>query len=95
MFKFKNIILKPINCNLVDKVWLNKPKERIKKFFFLPDKISGKSVNKKILELKKYLIKSKYDLLFVSAPENVSWILNIRGNDNLFSPVTNAKIIDR
>ena len=33
MFKFKNIILKPINCNLVDKVWLNKPKERIKKFF--------------------------------------------------------------
>ncbi len=93
MFKFKNIILKPINCNLVDKVWLHKPKERIKKFFFLPDKISGKSVDKKILELKKYLIKNKYDFLFVSAPENVAWILNIRGNDNLFSPITNARLL--
>ena len=49
-------------------------------------------MNKKILELKKYLIK-QYDLLFVSAPENVSWILNIRGNDNLFSPVANARLL--
>tara|TARA_S200000501_G_scaffold373842_1_gene421948 strand:+ start:2143 stop:3843 length:1701 start_codon:yes stop_codon:yes gene_type:complete len=93
LFKFKNIILKPINDNLVDKIWFNKPKEKVKKFFFLPNSISGKSANKKIFELKKYLNKNKYDFLFISAPENVAWILNIRGNDSLFSPITNARLL--
>ena len=35
--------------------------------------------NSKINKISKYLKKNKSDYLFVSAPENVAWILNIRG----------------
>ena len=39
-------------------------------------------------------MKSKnIDNIFVSAPENVAWLLNIRGNDNPHSPIPNCKII--
>ena len=33
LFKTKNIVLKAINKNLVDEVWVNKPQETIKPFF--------------------------------------------------------------
>ena len=35
----------------------------------------------------------KSDYIFVSAPENVAWILNIRGGDSPNSPVPNARLI--
>ena len=36
---------------------------------------------------------NKFDFLFVSAPENVAWLLNIRGFDSSFSPTTNARML--
>ena len=93
LFKIKNLVLKPINLNLVDLVWQKKPKEKIKKFFYLTNKNSGRSSHKKILEFKRILVKNKSDFLFISAPENVAWILNIRGHDSKFSPTTNARLL--
>ena len=37
--------------------------------------------------------KNNADSIFVSAPENVAWLLNIRGGDNPNSPMPNARII--
>ena len=31
--------------------------------------------------------------MFVSAPENVAWLLNIRGSDNPNSPIPNCRLI--
>ena len=36
---------------------------------------------------------NKSDYLFVSAPENVAWILNIRGRDGPNSPMPNSRLI--
>ena len=39
-------------------------------------------------------MKSKnIDNIFISAPENVAWLLNIRGKDNPNSPIPNCKVI--
>ena len=35
----------------------------------------------------------KIDNIFISAAENVAWLLNIRGKDNPHSPIPNCKII--
>ena len=35
----------------------------------------------------------KIDNIFISAPENVAWLLNIRGKDNPHSPIPNCKIV--
>ena len=34
----------------------------------------------------------KADLLFIAAPENVAWLLNIRGYDCEYSPIPKARI---
>ena len=93
LFNIKNIILKPINKNLIDILWSKKPKDLIKPFFLLSKKNAGENSKKKILKIKNILLKNKVDYLLVTAPENVAWILNIRGYDSSFSPIPNARLL--
>ena len=93
LFKIKNVSLKPINRNLIDLLWFNKPKELVKPFFYLSRKDAGVATQKKIVQVKNVLLKNKIDYLFVTAPENVAWILNIRGHDSSYSPIPNARLL--
>ncbi len=89
---FLNNKLIPINKNLIDDMF----KKRIKKnkpFFSLNKNIVGESHTSKIKKIKSYLKLNKADYLFVSAPENVAWVLNIRGYDNPTSPIPNSRLI--
>ena len=93
LFNIKNISLKSVNKNLVDIVWSKRPKELIKPFYSLSKKNTGISSEEKILEVKKFFNKNKVDYLLVTAPENIAWILNIRGHDSIFSPIPNARLL--
>jgi len=93
LFKAKNIILEPINGNLIDSVWSKKPKDFVKPFFSLSKKDAGQNSQEKIMKVKNVLLKNKVDYLLVTAPENVAWILNIRGYDSAFSPIPNARLL--
>jgi len=88
----KNNKIKYINKNLIDEI--KKQKEKINiPFFSLNKSIVGESVNSKINKISKYLIKNNSDYIFVSAPENVAWLLNIRGGDGPNSPVPNSRLL--
>jgi len=93
LFSVKNIALKPISKNLIDNIWSNRPKDIVKPFFFLSNKDAGQEPQNKINKVRKILLKNKVDYLFVTAPENVAWILNIRGYDSEFSPIPNARLL--
>ncbi len=91
-FFLKNNKIKFITHNLIDKI----KKQKIKNnspFFSLSKNIVGESHTSKINRISTYLKKNKSDYLFVSAPENVAWILNIRGNDCPNSPIPNSRLI--
>ena len=91
-FFIKNNKIKFIKKNLVDKI----KKQRIYNsnlFYSLNEKIVGESTSSKINKISKYLKKKNSDFIFVSAPENVAWILNIRGKDSPNSPTPNARLI--
>ena len=74
-------------------VWSNKPKELVKPFFSLSTKNAGTATEKKIIQVKDVLSKNSADYLLVTAPENVAWILNIRGYDSSYSPIPNARLL--
>ncbi len=93
LFNIKNIILKPVSKNLIDILWTKKPKDLTKPFFLLSKKDVGENSKQKILKIKNVLLKNKADYLLVTAPENVAWILNIRGHDSSFSPIPNARLL--
>jgi len=84
--------IKFIEKNLIDEI--SKPKlNEINPFFSLTKKITGESSKSKINKISNFLKKNKSDYLFVSAPENVAWILNIRGSDCPNSPIPNSRLI--
>jgi Xaa-Pro aminopeptidase len=88
----KNNKIKFIAKNLIDEIKSKKIKNNFK-FFSLKKEIVGESSKSKINKIAKYLKKNKSDYLLVSAPENVAWILNIRGGDGPNSPVPNSRLI--
>ena len=95
-FKTKNTSLIPIKQNLIDKIWLNRPKVTIKEFFVLNSKYTGKNYKNKLNLISKILKKRKINKLLITAPENLAWLLNIRGKDSKYSPLPNCHaILDR
>ncbi len=91
-FFLKNNNIKYIDNNLIDEIKKQKNNFSVP-FFSLNKNVVGESVNSKINKISKYLKEKKSDYIFVSAPENVAWLLNIRGGDSPNSPVPNARLI--
>ena len=91
-FFLKNNKIKFIDNNLIDEIEKQKIKDDFP-FFTLNKDIVGENYTSKINKISKYLKKNKSDYLFISAPENVAWILNIRGGDGPNSPVPNCRLI--
>ena len=88
---FKNYFkLVPIYDDLIIK---KKSRKVDNKFYFIEDHISGESAKSKINKVLKYLRKDKSDCLFITAPENVAWLLNLRGRDSPHSPIPNCRVI--
>ena len=95
--QIKNYFLKHnkvkfISNNLIDEIKTQKVSDSIP-FFALKDEIIGENSKSKINKIINHLKKNKADNLFVTAPENVAWILNIRGGDGPNSPVPNSRLI--
>ena len=84
--------IKFINENLIDQIQ-KKKMGKSSYFFSLKKKIVGESSSSKLSKIANYLKKHKSDFIFISAPENVAWILNIRGNDGPNSPIPNCRLI--
>ncbi len=85
--------LEPIKQNLVDMLWIKKRSLNAKKFYILPKKAVGINHKLKIRKLAHILKKKKIELQFITACENVAWLLNIRGNDSSFAPIPNSYLI--
>ena len=93
LFKNSNCKLIPLEKNLINKIWINTSIKKYNKFYKLDDKDSGQSSKSKLKKLSKLLNKNKINLQFVSASENVAWLLNLRGGDSKFTPITNSYLI--
>ena len=84
-------ILTPTNEDLFYKA--NDRDVKINKFYKLDKKITGESSKSRISRVVKILIKKKIDYLYISAGENVCWLMNIRGKDLPNSPIANCNLI--
>ena len=91
LYYFRNRVkLTPITKTIINS---NISNNHTSKFYSLNPKVVGETVNSKIKRLIQILKKDRSDYIFISAPENVAWLLNIRGRDNPFSPIPNCRTI--
>ena len=91
-FFYKNNKVKFVNENLIDNIFKTK-KKKIIPFYSLNKKATGENHSQKIQKILSFLKKERLDYIFISAPENVAWLLNIRGYDNPTSPIPNCHFV--
>ena len=84
--------IKIIKDNLIDKIHKSYS-YYIKPFYSLKETVAGESHFKKITRVSNILKKRKIDYLFITASENIAWLLNIRGYDNPNSPIPNCRLL--
>ena len=91
-FFSKHNRIKELKFNLIDFICY-KQKINHKPFFSLDKSVVGESHMSKIKKVVNILKEKKSKYLFISAPENVAWLLNIRGYDNPNSPIPNCRLL--
>ena len=82
-----------LDKNLVDQIWKRKKNSTNGKFYKLPDTSVGENYKSKIKKVVSKIKKNNADIQFVTASENNAWLLNIRGNDSLYTPIPNSYIL--
>lgn len=71
-------------------IWLTRPSLPDNKAFVYDIKYAGESAESKIHKVLDETAKHGANSLFVSALDEIAWVLNIRGNDVTYNPVVTA-----
>ena len=87
----KNFIEVPEN--LIDKIWKKSNTKIQNKAFVLENVYSGEHYQNKLKQIKKILNINNNKSFFISASENICWLLNIRGKDSAYTPVLNSQAL--
>ena len=83
-------ILKPLDANLVDRVWKGQPGRPSGAVGVHPTQFAGRTAADKVAEMRKALEKAGADAAVLTLPDSVAWLLNIRGEDVSHVPVALA-----
>lgn len=77
----------PVEHNLIDKIWPHRPEAPAQKMRVHPLKYAGVPHAQKLNEMTAALNTAACDALILTYPEEIAWLLNIRGHDVDFNPL--------
>lgn len=82
--------------NPVDAVWSDQPPAPVGAVTPFPVQFAGRSCTEKCADLGAHLAACGGDLLVETQPDNIAWLLNVRGDDVRFNPMPHSfAIVDR
>ncbi len=79
--------LAPVDINLVDVIWLDRPPAPKAPVRPHPEPLAGEARGAKLARIREKLAEAKADALLVSDPHNLAWAFNIRGGDVSHTPL--------
>ncbi|KAI5740276.1 hypothetical protein M8J76_002331 [Diaphorina citri] len=86
-FENGGLTMLPIKTNLVDLVWENKPGVPNGTVTPLGLKYTGKTIDKKLEQVREKMNEKKATVLVLTALDEVAYMLNLRGTDIPYNPV--------
>lgn len=93
VLKKSDIQFQPINENLIDKYWVNRPAAPTVHEFAYPIKYAGERSFQKVQIVLKKMKMERIDALIVSDLESVSWLLNRRSDLSSYLPVVRRRVV--
>lgn len=79
--------LVPLEQDPFDQVWLDRPAAPCGIIREMPIEISGESSTQKRARVVEQLAQHETDVLAITLPDNIAWLLNVRGSDLAMVPV--------
>jgi Xaa-Pro aminopeptidase len=78
------------DCDVISGIWSDRPPLPESVAFELPVKFSGKDRERKLAEVLDRMNDENIDFHLLTSPEDIMWLLNIRGRDHHYNPVVNS-----
>lgn len=75
------------DLDYISQIWTDRPELPKDKIWIHDDKYSGLNLKEKLEILREKLAVNNCDYTFIGAPEDICYLLNIRGNDVDYNPV--------
>ena len=76
-----------VNDDPINQIWATRPAIPRGPIRQMPDEISGESTASKCARVAQALARKGVDFLALTLPDNIAWLLNVRGSDIPTSPV--------
>ncbi|KAJ1816644.1 hypothetical protein LPJ75_001960, partial [Coemansia sp. RSA 2598] len=89
----KGVELVPLQENLVDAVWNDRPERPLDSVFVHDMEYAGESIENKVSRVRSAVADMGADGVVVAALDEVAWLLNLRGTDISFNPVFYAYVV--
>jgi Xaa-Pro aminopeptidase len=76
----------PVDVNLVDLIWGDRPDPPLAAVFEQPDELAGRPSEEKIAEIAKSVEEKRADVAVLTDPAAIAWLFNVRGGDLAHTP---------
>lgn len=74
-------------ADLITPIWKDRPELIFHDIYGLPEDLSGKRTEDKLMDLRKCMKQHDGDALLLTKPEDIMWLYNIRGQDVEYNPI--------
>ncbi|MCZ6871933.1 MAG: aminopeptidase family protein P [bacterium] len=83
-------VLLPLDDNLIDMVWDDRPSPPASPIYALPDEVTGCTVETKLAAVREHMVQADADVLILTKLDDIAWLTNLRGSDIDYNPVFEA-----
>jgi Xaa-Pro aminopeptidase len=85
--------LVPLDTDPFDAVWRERPTRPLGAIRAMPPEVAGETVLQKRVRIAEGLRERGADLLVETLPDNIAWLLNVRGSDVPMNPVPHSFLL--
>lgn len=89
----KAALMQPTAADPFDQCWLDRPETPPSEVLQLSAEWAGESVAEKLARVREQMRVAEVAWLIETQPDNVNWLLNIRGQDLPYCPVVRARLL--
>ena len=83
----------PVDANLIDEVWEDRPDAPAQPIYALPEEVTGHAVGGKLAAIRGQMAEAGAGALIVSRLDEIAWVTNLRGSDIAYNPVFESYLV--
>jgi Xaa-Pro aminopeptidase len=83
-------VLTPVADDIFDQVWKDRPRKPLGAVRAMPVSVAGETSNSKKQRVAASITQSGADIIVETLPDNIAWLLNVRGSDVPMNPVPHS-----